>query len=284
VSDVQDRLPIAEGELPVQQELVDRILLFSAVYAVLLVGLAQVRAMSIGWSPRDSVQLSVTACVVALAVLRKRVELRVKVGVLVLIFFAGGMTGLASLGMLGGTVIFFPTVVVLVALWYPPRTVLGFALLVAMAFCVVAGAFCAGVFVVRPSADRVMRNWLHWVTYTSCVLLCISILCTTILGYRRQVGQLLGQVRDQRDRLAKTNADLVAALRDVKRLSGLIPICSSCKRIRDDKGYWEQLESFLHAHSDMQFSHGICPECMDRLYGELMDPTDPTDEADGPPA
>ncbi len=57
------------------------------------------------------------------------------------------------------------------------------------------------------------------------------------------------------------------ALRDVKTLGGLIPICSSCKKIRDDKGYWNQLESYFEQHSTALFSHSLCPSCMDEIYG-----------------
>jgi ligand-binding sensor domain-containing protein len=55
-----------------------------------------------------------------------------------------------------------------------------------------------------------------------------------------------------------------------KILRGLLPICASCKKIRDDKGYWNQIESFIHTHSEAEFSHGICPECMLRLYPEYV--------------
>lgn len=64
----------------------------------------------------------------------------------------------------------------------------------------------------------------------------------------------------------KLIVELREALGNVKTLSGLVPICSSCKKIRDDKGYWNQLEAYLRDHSDAQFSHGICPDCAKRLY------------------
>ncbi|WDP91481.1 MAG: PAS domain S-box protein [Desulfobacter sp.] len=60
---------------------------------------------------------------------------------------------------------------------------------------------------------------------------------------------------------------LVKAMEEINALSGLLPICASCKKIRDDQGYWNRLESYIESHSDAQFSHGICPECSDRLYG-----------------
>jgi hypothetical protein len=56
------------------------------------------------------------------------------------------------------------------------------------------------------------------------------------------------------------------ALSEVKALSGLLPICSHCKKIRDDKGYWNQLEAYIHEHSDARFSHGICQECAKKYY------------------
>lgn len=62
--------------------------------------------------------------------------------------------------------------------------------------------------------------------------------------------------------------ELQEALANIKKLQGLIPICSSCKKIRDDKGYWNQLEVYFQEHSDAMFSHSFCPECMEKLYPE----------------
>ena len=60
--------------------------------------------------------------------------------------------------------------------------------------------------------------------------------------------------------------DLKKALAEVKQLSGLLPICASCKRVRDDTGYWNQIEVYFRSHADVQFSHGLCPECCSKLY------------------
>tara|TARA_B100000614_G_scaffold262444_1_gene295975 strand:- start:1329 stop:2597 length:1269 start_codon:yes stop_codon:yes gene_type:complete len=65
----------------------------------------------------------------------------------------------------------------------------------------------------------------------------------------------------------KVIENLKVALDEIKTLKGIVPICSSCKKIRDDKGYWNQLESYIQKHSEASFSHGICPECLDKLYG-----------------
>jgi len=65
--------------------------------------------------------------------------------------------------------------------------------------------------------------------------------------------------------------ELQEALAKVKTLRGLIPICASCKKIRDDQGYWKQIESYVRDHSEAEFSHGICPECMKKLYPDFVD-------------
>jgi PAS domain S-box-containing protein len=65
--------------------------------------------------------------------------------------------------------------------------------------------------------------------------------------------------------------ELREALANVKVLTGLLPICASCKKIRDDKGYWNQIEIFIRDHSEANFSHGICPDCAIKLYPELFD-------------
>ena len=66
--------------------------------------------------------------------------------------------------------------------------------------------------------------------------------------------------------LRRLNAELKEALDNVKTLSGLIPICASCKKIRDDAGYWHEVEVYVRDHTDAQFSHGVCPDCARRLY------------------
>ena len=76
------------------------------------------------------------------------------------------------------------------------------------------------------------------------------------------------QAEEQRNRLV---SDLQKTLSEVKTLRGFLPICSHCKNIRDDKGYWNQIESYIHKHSDAEFSHGICPECMKKHYPEYYD-------------
>jgi DNA repair exonuclease SbcCD ATPase subunit len=74
--------------------------------------------------------------------------------------------------------------------------------------------------------------------------------------------QLLELAEERAARLAKL-------LKELKTLQGLLPICSNCKKIRDDQGYWKRLEHYLQEHSQATFSHGLCPDCLKELYPDL---------------
>ena len=86
-----------------------------------------------------------------------------------------------------------------------------------------------------------------------------------------------GIIRDitERKRAEEEREKLIQELKEtlakVRTLSGLVPICASCKKIRDDKGYWNQIESYIQKHSMAEFSHGICPECAKKLYPDFCE-------------
>lgn len=89
--------------------------------------------------------------------------------------------------------------------------------------------------------------------------------------------ELLARVKNHielklsKDKLQRMNKELQQALNEIKTLKGLVPICASCKKIRDDNGYWQEVEHYVSAHTEADFSHGICPDCMKKLYPNVYD-------------
>jgi DNA-binding response OmpR family regulator len=90
------------------------------------------------------------------------------------------------------------------------------------------------------------------------------------LEARVRVGERM--VKLQRS-LAARVAELEVALAHVQRLQGLLPICSYCKKVRNETNYWEQVDSYLTSHSDVQLTHGICPQCMETMMKQLDEAT-----------
>ncbi|HOW80963.1 MAG TPA: response regulator [Spirochaetota bacterium] len=72
----------------------------------------------------------------------------------------------------------------------------------------------------------------------------------------------------------KTHIDLKKAMEEIRTLRGIIPICAKCKKIRDDHGFWEQVEEYVAKRSGAIFSHSVCPECARELYGDILDEND----------
>ena len=121
--------------------------------------------------------------------------------------------------------------------------------------------------------QRIQRNSLLSSTVLL-ILLCLGVL----VSYRRQRGTLLA-LADAHELLNIKKKKIEKALAQVSLLSGLLPICASCKSIRNDDGYWQMIEDYISDHSEAEFSHGICPDCAEEFYPGLK-----TQERAVPPA
>ena len=86
------------------------------------------------------------------------------------------------------------------------------------------------------------------------------------LRARVQVGRRMIELQEA---LTAKITELRRALDQIRTLRGIVPICMSCKKIRDDQGYWKQVEAYVRDHTEAEFSHGLCPECMKNMYPDF---------------
>lgn len=150
----------------------------------------------------------------------------------------------------------------------------GIAVMVALSSLAIAGLIAAENAGLLPAPDpRVTIT--QWVTYTA-LFVTNGGLVMMVLGSVRMALQRARidlderrraeeELRTSRQKLLEANGSLQEALADVRTLSGLLPICGWCKRIRDDQGRWSRVEEYLESHTDASFTHGICPECSDKV-------------------
>jgi len=103
-------------------------------------------------------------------------------------------------------------------------------------------------------------------------LFSISIAVVILIFVEKQISKLINSYEASTliytQQLLSEMEKTEKALEEVKKLKGLLPICSQCKKIRDDGGYWNQIEQYIESHSDAQFSHSLCPHCAEMLYGK----------------
>jgi K+-sensing histidine kinase KdpD len=131
-------------------------------------------------------------------------------------------------------------------------------------FTIVAGFLLGDWFFVQPRhslyiaavADRVNAVFFFFVG-------------SLVLLLSRHARLALARERAAHADLRRLFNDLEAALAEVKTLTGLLPICAHCKKIRDDQGYWNQIEKYIMQHSDANFTHSVCPECSKEHYPSL---------------
>lgn len=122
------------------------------------------------------------------------------------------------------------------------------------------------------SVDIIEHSYLGETMLVSAYLIS-SLLWNLSLADRLRLSQRAAQ-ETLEDQVRIRTSELRNALEEVKTLSGLLPICSSCKKIRDDQGYWQSVEHYVQAHSKATFTHGICPDCFKRVYPEYEYPPD----------
>ncbi len=110
-----------------------------------------------------------------------------------------------------------------------------------------------------------------WQTLWFRSLAIMSAVLLLVLLYFIRVHRIKVRNRHLEQAVAERTSELQQALAEVKTLAGMLPICASCKRIRDDEGYWQQVEVYIKEHSQADFSHSICPECTRELYPDFYD-------------
>ncbi len=117
-----------------------------------------------------------------------------------------------------------------------------------------------------------------WASLGAGFILTTAIFFVSASGFFRGLTELVDTIDQQKQEIEESNAELnranlelEAAIKEIKTLHGLLPICAKCKKIRDDQGYWQQLEEYLERHTEAELTHSLCPECISELYPEISE-------------
>jgi hypothetical protein len=204
-----------------------------------------------------------------------RLPFNVRAFVLILMFFVASMVGLLDFGMISASRPYALVFVVLVGLLYGWRFGLT-AILIYVIFAVtIASLIVTDQLQVLPEYYEFNTGFPAWRAYimnfiltSTLTLLPVTFLISTLESLMRSLEE---KVESRTAELVTRNTDLEEALGTVKQLSGMLPICAVCKKVRDDQGYWQQVESYIGRHSEAQFSHGLCPDCSEEMYPGVND-------------
>jgi hypothetical protein len=234
--------------------------------------------------------------------LRHRLSFRTRTFLLLTILFILAIGGLFTWGMVGMGIPFIISCSVITTVLFGSRagiitTALGIIIVVIAGISFYTGKLSLG-FDMNTYA-RSIGGWLTAIfstgLFTTIVVISSGRLYNSLMNSIRALSKRTATLQQTNEELQKEisrrkeieqelrnyethleemvdqrTTELQLALANVKMLTGMLPICASCKNIRDDEGYWHQVEVYIRSHSEAEFTHGICPDCAAKLYPELI--------------
>ena len=224
------------------------------------------RALCTGWLHLYTFHVMLALVIVVVHACRSRIPFGVKATVLILILSCVGVAAVFRAGLLGlGLWWLLLSSLVAGLLW----SIRWGIVLAVVTCCIVVAAgvgFVTGILTIPFDANAYLAQPSSWATLLFAGALMPLFVFQAIAVYQRAMSDLLEEVGRQHDQQTMLVAQAVA---EIKTMRGMIAICTQCKKIRNDTGYWEQLEAYLEDHSEAQFTHSLCHPCGEALYGEL---------------
>ena len=236
------------------------------------------RVLQTGLHPNHIIHILMSILIIFIFTLRKKLDLRWFLIVYLFIFTTLSISAFIQYGLVSAGFYFAA----------------GAIYILSMGFGLLAGVICTGFFAViiaciaylwvsgflifPGDAGRYILLPTVWATMTSAFLVTTALVFVSSTRIVHELNELVDTIDEQRrlidernTEVTRINEELEQALKEVKTISGLLPICSNCKKIRDDQGYWQQVERYVEVHSDVTFTHGLCPDCIESLYPEIAD-------------
>ena len=254
--------------------------IWNVVLAVSLLGglLSIQRFRFTGWLPIYNVHLFVILFFSVCWIYRRQLSFHIRVGILLFLFYLVGISGLFSFGLISAGIWWLILCTLIANMFYSLRTGIIHVGICLAIIVVAAVTITSGYIVVPFDANEYITRPSTWITLlVGCVALSILII-SAVVTYQRAILGLLQEVEHSKKQKIKLLKKQQQALDEIKALQSIIPICSNCRKVRDDEGFWENVEAYMHRRADIHFSHGLCPDCGQMLYGgvwnEAMDKTE----------
>lgn len=234
-----------------------------------LAGLASLlRIWLSGPSPVVFLHLGVMTIFSICHILRRHLSFNQRMGIVLGLLYLVGSAHLYLFGMVAAGAWWLLLCSLIAAVFNPLRIALLHGGVVVALLLGAGYGYMSGQLTLPFDADVYVRQPSTWfLLLVGCLLLSLLIF-SAVAGYQRAVLSLLREVTESRRKLAESE-------REISTLRSFLPICAQCRQVRDDQGYWANVEDYLHRNALVNFSHGICPDCARALYGtDLSAPSD----------
>jgi hypothetical protein len=255
--------------LQLRLKFLDRLWVGLLIVAVVAVPASVSRYFFTGWEAVYAVHSVFLCIIVTTFLLRKRLSYTVRAVIMIVMMDIAAIGGVLSFSLLGSAWWWLLMAGLLSGLLFTSRIGFVHTLLGLLFLFAVALAYSTGLLAIDFDANEYITLPASWATALLGPVLLTIFGFSAIGVFFDAARELLNELDRRRQQKAKLVAELEDSLEKVKTLSGLVPICMHCKKIRDDQGFWENVEAFVGRHTNAQFSHALCQPCGVELYGEL---------------
>jgi hypothetical protein len=256
---------------------ISRVILLSTAIVVIPTLVASLyRITTIGWQPVMAIHILLAVCLWLIAAFRNVINYQIQGGFLVFLFLVVGLSGIYQFGLVAPSVAFLIAASPLAVLFFGKKAGIA-SLLTGLGGAVIIGILTTtGDLTHQVNIVDYVIAPESWYIAIFCWALASIVLVASLSAFNRNLIEAL-TIAEQRQvqvlfanrNLDQSNENLQNALDEIKTLQGIIPICSWCHSIRDDRGAWNHLETYLSNHSEAEFSHGMCPDCDLKISKEL---------------
>ena len=245
----------------IKENLINKILVILSIVAFPAVISSVLRIIDIGWKSTFYIHIGIIPVLLLFTIYRKSISLNLKTLFLIFLCFILSIFSFFDYSLSGSGVQYL-MLAVLTAVVFTGKKLGKFIYVLAIIIISIVGVLAINGRIL-PQIDTITynSNYTSWIN----VIVDFSLVIGLMIIVLGSIGELLNTKLSE---LKIANEELQKALGEIKTLQGILPICASCKDIKDDKGYWHQVDDYISKHSDAVFSHGLCEDCSDDLYGK----------------
>lgn len=227
------------------------------------------RALFTGWKLIYLIHLLLMVFIVGTWLLRGRLSFQTRAVIALVLMNVVALAGIATFGLLGSAWWWMFNSALVASLLFSRRAGFLHSVVGVGVVCLAGICFINGWLTLDFDANAYVTHYSSWLTALLGTVMLTVFIFWTIGTYQEATIELLHEVDRRRIQREELILQLQQAFDEIKTLRGLVPICAHCKKIRDEKGYWESVESFMRRHTEVEFTHSLCSPCGVELYGEM---------------
>jgi signal transduction histidine kinase len=239
------------------------------IMAVIAVPISVSRYFYTGWQNVFAIHVLFLVLVTGTTILHHRLPYDFRALLALVLLDLTALFGVFSFGLLGSAWWWLFLAGMLAGNFYSRRVELYHHAMALLIMAIAGYGFASGKVILNFDANAYIAHPASWLTLLSGPVLFTILVFHAARTNADSIKGLLNEIDQNRKEKAELAQRLEQSMAEIKTLHGFIPICAHCKKIRDDKGYWDNVEAYVQAHSDAKFTHLLCPPCGEQLYGDL---------------